>query len=227
MPVMGEEPTAKMRLLLVDDQQLMLQALRVFVENEDDLEVVGEASDGLVAIQQARALRPDVVVMDLQMPRMDGVEATRELLATVPDVKVVAVTAFSSQEYVIPALKAGASGYLVKDSSPADIIAGIRAAVAGEFVVSPQVTEILVRSVVDHEDTRRETSTAADLGLTEREMDVIGLLCGGCSNREIAQQLHLAEPTVKTHVGRIMVKLGVRDRVQIVIAAYRLGLAEL
>lgn len=123
-----------MRLLLVDDQQLMLQALRVFIENEDDLEVVGEASDGIVAIQQARTLLPDVVVMDLQMPRMDGVEATRQLLKTVPHVKVVAVTAFYSQEYVIPALKAGASGYLVKDSSPADIIAGIRAAVAGEFV---------------------------------------------------------------------------------------------
>ncbi|WP_131104639.1 response regulator [Ornithinimicrobium sufpigmenti] len=224
---MGEAP-AKMRLLLVDDQQLMLQALRVFIENEDDLEVVGEASDGIVAIQQARALQPDVVVMDLQMPRMDGVEATRQLLETVPDVKVVAVTAFYSQEYVIPALKAGASGYLVKDSSPADIIAGIRAAVAGEFVVSPQVTEILVRSVVDHpEADLRETSSAEELGLTDREMDVVRLLCEGCSNREIAQQLHLAEPTVKSHIGRIMAKLGVRDRVQIVIAAYRLGLAEL
>lgn len=217
-----------MRLLLVDDQQLMLQAMRVFIENEEDLEVVGEASDGIVAIQQAKALQPDVVVMDLQMPRMDGVEATKQLLATVPDVKVVAVTAFYSQDYVIPALKAGASGYLVKDSSPAEIIAGIRAAVAGEFVVSPQVTEILVQSVVDHPGADpRESSSAEELGLTDREMDVVRLLCEGCSNREIAQQLHLAEPTVKTHIGRIMTKLGVRDRVQIVIAAYRLGLAEL
>lgn len=226
---MGEASAPrKMRLLLVDDQQLMLQALRVFIENEEDLEVVGEATDGMVALRQTQALAPDVVVMDLQMPRMDGVQATEEILAAHPEVKVVAVTTFHSEEYVIPALRAGASGYLVKDSSPADIIAGIRAAVAGEFVVSPQVTEILVRNVVDNPDSgSRESTTPEELGLTEREMDVIRLLCEGCSNREIAQQLHLAEPTVKSHLGRIMHKLDVRDRVQIVIAAYRRGLAEL
>lgn len=212
------------RLLLVDDQQLMLQALRVFIENEDDFEVVGEASDGVVAVQQSRSLRPDLVVMDLQMPRLDGVEATRQILAEQPEVKIVAVTTFHSEEYVIPALKAGASGYLLKDSSPAEIIAGIRAAVAGEFAASPQVTDTLVRSVVDDPRAGQEppeVATPESLGLSDREMDVIRLLCQGRSNREIARELYLAEPTVKSHIGRIMGKLEVRDRVQVVIAAYR------
>lgn len=225
---MGGVGERKVRLLLVDDQQLMLQALRVFIQNEDDLEVVGEAADGLVAVQQAAALKPDVVVMDLQMPRMDGVEATRRILEASPDTKVVAVTTFHSQDYVIPAFKAGASGYLLKDSAPVEIIDGIRAALAGDFVVSPQVTETLVQSVVDQQRAEPpEPTTPEALGLTDREMQVVSLLCEGRSNREIAQTLYLAEPTVKSHITRVMQKLGVRDRVQIVIAAYRRGLATL
>ncbi len=221
----GGEP---LRVLLVDDQKLMLEAMRVFIDNVEDFTVVGEAADGVVAVQQARALRPDIVLMDLQMPRMDGVEATRSILAENPDLLVVAVTTFHSQEYVIPALKAGASGYLLKDSAPADIVAGVRAVVAGEFVISSQVTDVLVRSVrEDQSPAPAQRSTPEELGLSDREMEVITLLCQGNSNREIAQQMHLAEPTVKSHIGRIMHKLDVRDRVQIVIAAYRSGLAQL
>ncbi|GAA1140399.1 response regulator [Ornithinicoccus hortensis] len=224
-PIAGGEP---LRVLLVDDQKLMLEAMRVFIDNVEDFTVVGEAADGVVAVQQARALRPDIVLMDLQMPRMDGVEATRAILEENPDLLVVAVTTFHSQEYVIPALKAGASGYLLKDSTPADIVAGVRAVVAGEFVISSQVTDVLVRSVrEDQSPAPAQRSTPEELGLSDREMEVIELLCQGSSNREIAQQMHLAEPTVKSHIGRIMQKLDVRDRVQIVITAYRSGLAQL
>lgn len=220
-------PEDTLSLLLVDDQKLMLEAMRVFIENEEDFRVVGEASDGEVAVMQAKALQPDIVIMDLQMPRMDGVEATRAIVAQNPDTKVIAVTTFHSQEYVIPALKAGASGYLVKDTSPADIITGIRAVVAGEFIVSPRVTDVLVRSVVDDSTAARPQVSAEDFGLSGREMEVVSLLCQGSSNREIAKVMHLAEPTVKSHIGRIMQKLGVRDRVQIVIAASRSGLVQL
>lgn len=216
------------RVLLVDDQRLMLEAMRVFVSAAPDFTVVGEAVDGAVAVQQVRALRPDIVLMDLQMPRMDGVAATRMILSEHSHIKVIAVTTFHSQEYVIPALKAGASGYLLKDSAPEDIINGIRAVVAGEFVISPRVTDVLVRSVrEDLNPSIAARSTPEDFGLSPREMDVIGLLCQGSSNREISQHLHLAEPTVKSHISRIMQKLDVRDRVQIVITAYRSGLVDI
>ena len=217
------------RVLLADDQKLMRQALRVFVETQPDMEVVGEAQDGRSAVIQAIALQPDVILMDLQMPRLDGVEATREVLASCPEAKVVAVTTFHSEEYVIPALRAGASAYLLKDSEPDDIAAGIRAALAGEFVASPRVTEILVNAVVSHEPRARTDpeEAARELQLSERELDVIRLLCDGRSNREVAQELFIAEPTVKSHIGRIMAKMGVRDRVQVVITAYRKGLVEL
>ena len=217
------------RLLLADDQKLMRQALRVFVETQPDMEVIGEAQDGRSAVIQAIALQPDVILMDLQMPRLDGVEATREVLQSCPRTKVVAVTTFHSEEYVIPALRAGASAYLLKDSEPEDIAAGIRAALAGEFVASPRVTEILVNAVVAHEPRAKSDpeEVARELQLSERELDVIRLLCDGRSNREVAQELFIAEPTVKSHIGRIMTKMGVRDRVQVVITAYRKGLVKL
>ncbi|WP_223285947.1 response regulator transcription factor [Kocuria atrinae] len=145
---MDDPQATPVRLLLADDQKLMRQALRVFVENEPGMEVVGEAQDGRSAVIQAKTLHPDVVLMDLQMPRLDGVAATEEVLAACPNTKVVAVTTFHSEEYVIPALRAGASAYLLKDSEPEDIVAGIRSAVAGEFMASPRVTEVLVNSVV-------------------------------------------------------------------------------
>lgn len=226
---MEEPPAAPIRLLLADDQKLMRQALRVFIENEPGMEVVGEAQDGRSAVIQAKTLQPDVVLMDLQMPRLDGVAATEEVLAECPNTKVVAVTTFHSEEYVIPALRAGASAYLLKDSEPEDIVAGIRSAVAGEFMASPRVTEVLVDSVVSSPSRPRHDpeSVAQGLQLSKREIDVINLLCDGKSNREISQELFIAEPTVKSHIGRIMTKMGVRDRVQVVINAYRNGLVTL
>lgn len=226
---MDDPQATPIRLLLADDQKLMRQALRVFVENEPGMEVVGEAQDGRSAVIQAKTLHPDVVLMDLQMPRLDGVAATEEVLAACPNTKVVAVTTFHSEEYVIPALRAGASAYLLKDSEPEDIVAGIRSAVAGEFMASPRVTEVLVNSVVTS-PSRPKTdpeSIAQEMQLSEREIDVINLLCDGKSNREISQELFIAEPTVKSHIGRIMTKMGVRDRVQVVINAYRNGLVTL
>lgn len=226
---MDDPQATPVRLLLADDQKLMRQALRVFVENEPGMEVVGEAQDGRSAVIQAKTLQPDVVLMDLQMPRLDGVAATEEVLAACPNTKVVAVTTFHSEEYVIPALRAGASAYLLKDSEPEDIVAGIRSAVAGEFMASPRVTEVLVNSVVTS-PSRPKTdpeSIAQEMQLSEREIDVINLLCDGKSNREISQELFIAEPTVKSHIGRIMTKMGVRDRVQVVINAYRNGLVTL
>lgn len=226
---MSDPAGASIRVLLADDQTLMRQALRVFVGNEPDMEVVGEAQDGRSAVVQAQTLQPDVVLMDLQMPRLDGVAATKEVLAVCPDAKVVAVTTFHSEEYVIPALRAGASAYLLKDSEPEDIIAGIRSAIAGEFVASPRVTEVLVNSVVTtpSRPTTNPHAVAHELQLSEREVEVVNLLCEGRSNREISQQLFIAEPTVKSHIGRIMTKMGVRDRVQVVISAYRSGLVTL
>ncbi|WP_312396189.1 response regulator transcription factor [Kocuria sp.] len=226
---MEEPPAAPIRLLLADDQKLMRQALRVFIENEPGMEVVGEAQDGRSAVIQAKTLQPDVVLMDLQMPRLDGVAATEEVLAECPNTKVVAVTTFHSEEYVIPALRAGASAYLLKDSEPEDIVAGIRSAIAGEFMASPRVTEVLVNSVVSNPSRPKNDpeSVAQSLQLSEREIDVINLLCDGKSNREISQGLFIAEPTVKSHIGRIMTKMGVRDRVQVVINAYRNGLVTL
>lgn len=219
-----------MRVLLVDDQPLMLQALRVFVDSDPGFTVVGEATNGVAAVTQARALLPDVVVMDLQMPQLDGIQATQQILEALPGTTVIAMTTFHSEDYVIPSLRAGASGYLLKDSAPEELLAGIRDAVSGQFAASPRVTEVLVRSVLADPRvgaTSEPAATPESLGLSEREMSVIRLLCQGYSNREIGQELFLAEPTVKTHIGRIMTKLGVRDRVQIVIAVSRSGLIEL
>ena len=197
--------------------------------SEDGFNVIATADGVAAARRRAAVVKPDVVLMDLQMPRLDGVAATEEVLAACPNTKVVAVTTFHSEEYVIPALRAGASAYLLKDSEPEDIVAGIRSAVAGEFMASPRVTEVLVNSVVTS-PSRPKTdpeSIAQEMQLSEREIDVINLLCDGKSNREISQELFIAEPTVKSHIGRIMTKMGVRDRVQVVINAYRNGLVTL
>ncbi|GAA1765763.1 response regulator transcription factor [Kocuria aegyptia] len=212
------------KVLVVDDQQLMLRALRVFIDAEEDLAVVGEAQNGRAAIEQCLALRPDVVVMDLQMPVLDGVEATRAITHAHPDVKVLAVTTFHSEEWVIPALKAGASGYVVKDSEPHEIVGAVRSVLAGEAAISRRVAATLIRSVVAEPARPRPEEVTAEGGLTEREREVVTLLCEGLSNREIAAALFLSEPTVKSHLSHILSKMGVRDRVQAVIKAYRTGL---
>ena len=217
------------RVLLADDQALLRHGLKMMVDAQPDLEVVGEAADGAEAVEMAALLRPDIVLMDIRMPRMDGVEATRRICGNDParnGPKVIVLTTFDLDEYVVGALSAGASGFLLKDAPPADIITGIRVVAAGDALLAPSVT----RRLLDRFATRPEiTNLAPPAGLdllTDREREVMGLVVRGLSNAEIRKELYLSEPTVKTHVGRILMKLGVRDRVQLVVLAYEHGLVE-
>ncbi len=211
------------RVLIADDEALMRNALKFFVSSAPDMEVVGEAADGLAAVHLASELQPDAVLMDMQMPRMDGVEATRAVLEASPRTRVIAVTTFSSKRYVIPALRAGASAYLVKDTEPAELVASIREAIDGTCVLSPAVTGALVSAVRESPEPAKTVSLSPFEALSERELDVVRLLGGGLSNSEIAGELHLSEATVKTHLGNVMAKWGVRDRVQTLIHAARAG----
>lgn len=214
------------RVLLADDQALLREGLRMMVDAQPDLQVAGEAADGGQAVQLAARLVPDVVVMDIRMPGMDGIEATRRICAGRPPgtpPKVIVLTTFDLDEYVVAALQAGASGFLLKDAAPADILAGIRVVHSGEALLAPSVT----RRLLERFARPAIASLAPPPGLntlTEREREVMALVVQGLSNAEIRQQLYLSEPTVKTHVGRVLMKLGVRDRVQLVVLAYECGL---
>lgn len=215
--------TSPVRALIVDDETLVRSALRVFLQGADDIVVVGEASDGDDALQLIEGSRPDVVLMDVQMPRMNGVEATTKLKARFPAVHVIALTTFSSESALIPMLRAGASGFLVKDTDPDDIVEAVRQARDGEYVLSRRVTSQLVSSVLESPPL-----TSVQLGaseqLTPRERDVVELLAQGKSNAEIAKALFLSEATVKAHLGQVMAKWGVRDRVQALIRAVQAGI---
>jgi DNA-binding NarL/FixJ family response regulator len=213
------------RVLLADDQPLVLAGLRTILEAEPDIDIVGEAQDGRSAISLARELRPDLVLMDVRMPNMDGLAATRELTAAGTEdqpIRVVVLTTFDLDEYVYEALRAGASGFLVKDLPDHELIAGVRAAAMGETTLAPSVIERLIDTY-----TRRPPSTelppAAD-ELTPRELEVWRLMAKGLSNSEIASELVVGEATVKTHVARIVSKLGVRDRIQAIVLAHESGL---
>lgn len=212
-----------LNVLVVDDQSLMRQAMASFVQFEEDMTVVGQGSNGVEAVDLALELSPDVILMDLQMPELNGIEATERITAQLPDTKILAVTTFHSEDYVIPALKAGASGYIVKDSEPEDIISAIRSVSEGNSVLSPSIARLLVDNLAEEPDQPTVNSaTLADWeDLTERERDVVKLLCDGFSNREIAAELFLSEPTIKTHVAHIASKVDARDRLQIVVKAYR------
>jgi DNA-binding NarL/FixJ family response regulator len=218
----------KWRILLADDQALLRQGLQMMIDAQPDMETVGQAGDGAEAIELAASLQPDIVMMDLRMPRLDGVEATRVICGSdrTSAAKVIVLTTFDLDEYVAGALSAGASGFLLKDAAPADIIAGIRVVAAGEALLAPSVT----RRLLDRFATRPEITNLAPppglASLTEREREVMRLVVRGLSNAEIRNELYLSEPTVKTHVGRILMKLGVRDRVQLVVLAYERGLVE-
>ncbi|MGM7421564.1 response regulator transcription factor [Cellulosimicrobium sp. ES-005] len=215
-------------VLLVDDQALLRMGFRLVIESEPDLEVVGEASDGRVALDQVAALAPDVVVMDVRMPGMDGIEATRRVVAEHPATRVLVLTTFDVDEYAFAALRAGASGFLLKNARPDDLVEAIRTVAAGSSVVAPRVLRRMLDLFAPHLPVGdRPADDGVDprlRSLTPRELDVLRCVADGLSNAEIAERLVLSSTTVKTHVGNLLAKLGVRDRVQAVIVAYESGL---
>ncbi|MBO1751952.1 response regulator transcription factor [Actinotalea sp. BY-33] len=215
-------------VLLVDDQALLRMGFRLVLEAEDDLTVVGEASDGQAAIEQVAALRPDVVLMDVRMPGTNGIDATAQIVAEHPRTKVLILTTFDVDEYAFAALRAGASGFLLKDARPAELVTAIRSVASGDAVVSPRVTRRMLEMFAGRLPTPQD-GPPTDLDprlaeLTPRELEVLRTVAQGLSNAEIAARLFLSEATVKTHVGRILAKLEVRDRVQAVVLAYETGL---
>ena len=214
------------RVLLVDDQSLLRMGFRMILEAESDIEVVGEAADGASGISMAAALHPDVVLMDVRMPSMDGIQATASIVKADPDSKVLILTTFDLDEYVFTGLKAGASGFLLKDTPPAELLTAIRIVAGGEAVLAPTATRRLIDQFFPllPDPGRQQDRDTVLAKLTDRERTVFTELAAGRSNREIASSLHLSEGTVKIHVGRILAKLGLRDRVQAVVLAYESGL---
>jgi DNA-binding NarL/FixJ family response regulator len=214
-------------VLLADDQPLLRMGFRMILDAQPDMTVAGEASDGAEAVALTAAVRPDVVLMDVRMPGTDGIEATRRIVAA-GGARVLILTTFDLDEYAFSALRAGASGFLLKDAPPDDLLSGIRAVAAGDAVVAPSVTRRLLDAYAHRlPDERVPATRSARLDpLTEREREVLLAVARGLSNAEIAERLVVSEATVKTHVGRILTKLGLRDRIQVVILAYETGLVQ-
>jgi DNA-binding NarL/FixJ family response regulator len=214
-------------IVLVDDQELLRMGFRMVLDAQPDLELVGEAGDGQEALDLVGELQPDVVLMDVRMPGMDGVEATRRIVERGDRSRVIILTTFDVDEYAYAALRAGASGFLLKDAQPADLLSAIRAVASGDSVVAPSTTRRLLAQVADRLPDPRGGAVAVDARyaeVTPREREVLNAVARGLSNAEIAEELVLSEATVKTHVGRILAKLALRDRVQIVVYAYEHGL---
>ncbi len=210
------------RILIADDQALVRAGFKMILDAEDDLAVVGEASDGLQAVSLARSLRPDVVLMDIRMPELDGLEATRRILAADDTVRILILTTFDLDEYVYEALRSGASGFLLKDGPAEQLLSVVRVVARGEALLAPQITR---RLIAEFSRRLRPTARPERLeALTQRELDVLKLVARGLSNVEIAEELYVAETTVRTHVARILTKLGLRDRVQAVVPVYEVGL---
>jgi RNA polymerase sigma factor (sigma-70 family) len=218
---MNESPV---RVLIVDDDDLMRAGLRGVLSNDETIEVAGEARDGRDAIYRTRLLKPDIVLMDVRMPNLDGISATRELLAAFPEVRVVILTTFEQDDYIFGALSAGASGFLLKRTAPEDLLAAIHTIAAGDSLLSPSVTSRVIERMAQQPAPDESIDTRLE-ELTPREREVLELVARGLSNGEIAEALVIEESTVKTHVKRVLAKVGARDRVQAVIFAYESGLA--
>jgi DNA-binding NarL/FixJ family response regulator len=214
------------RILIADDQALVRAGFKMILDAEEGLDVVAEAADGDEAVALAGEIEPDVVLMDIRMPQVDGIEATRRILAAAGDrlVRVLMLTTFDANEYVYEALRAGASGFLLKDVPPEQLVAGIRIVAGGEALLSPSITRRLIQEFASAAPTRAEPPAGLD-ELTARELEVFKLVARGLSNAEIAAELVVSETTVKTHVARVLMKLGLRDRVQAVVLAYECGVA--
>ena len=212
------------RVMLVDDQAMVRAGFRMILEAEPDLTVVGEAADGVEAVELVPRARPDVVLMDVRMPRLDGIGATEQLCRSHNCPRVLILTTFDLDDYVYAALRAGASGFLLKDAPPEQLVEAIRVVARGDALLAPSVTRLLIEEINRRPSTEHNGWTDRLAGLTEREVEVLTLMARGRSNAEIATELYLGEATVKTHVGRVLTKLGVRDRVQAVVAAYESGL---
>jgi DNA-binding NarL/FixJ family response regulator len=215
-----------LRILIADDQALVRAGFKMILDAEDDLDVVGEAADGAAAVELARRLKPDVVLMDIRMPELDGIEATRRVVAMDgdPPVRVLMLTTFDLNEYVYEALRAGASGFLLKDVPPEQLAAGIRVVARGEALLAPSITKRLIQEFAIAAPVAGPPPKGLD-ELTARELEVFRLIARGLSNAEIAAELIVSETTVKTHVARVLMKLGLRDRVQAVVLAYEAGIA--
>ncbi|GAA3145498.1 response regulator [Streptomyces rectiviolaceus] len=212
-------------VLIVDDQPMQRFGFRMLLESQDDMKVVGEAGNGSEAVRMTAELHPDVALMDIRMPGLDGIEATRRIVAAGDRTRVLILTTFDLDEYAYAGLRAGASGFLIKDALPEELLSGIRAVATGDAVVAPSLTRRLLDAYADHLPTGADSDADPSrdprlTSLTDREREILTVIGQGWTNAEIAERLHLAESTVKTHVGRILAKTGARDRVQAVILAY-------
>ncbi|MET9966137.1 response regulator transcription factor [Streptomyces sp. NPDC006356] len=216
--------SSPIRVLIADDQQMVRQGFTVLLNTKPDIDVVGQAVDGLDAVEKVAELAPDVVLMDIRMPELGGIEATRRITVATPQIKVLVLTTFDLDEYVYEALRAGASGFLLKDASADQLAEAVRVVAAGDALLAPGITRRLITEF-SRMDKRPQAPLKQRVGeLTERETEVLALIAQGLSNAEIAERLVVAEQTVKTHVGRILVKLGLRDRTQAAVFAFESGL---
>jgi DNA-binding NarL/FixJ family response regulator len=213
-------------VLIVDDQELVRAGFAVLIDTAEDLVVVGQAANGQEAVELAATREPDVILMDIRMPVLDGLQATQRILAGPGSPRVLMLTTFDLDEYVFGALRAGASGFLLKDTPPADLLTAIRVVARGDALLSPGVTRHLIEEFVRRPATPSPVTPVALNGLTEREVEVLALVARGLSNAEIAEQLRVSQATTKTHVARLLMKLNARDRAQLIIAAYESGLVE-